>query len=563
MDFEALLKAVGHYGRYQKCILLLFGLMVLLNATHLYIQVFTAGKSDHWCQSWVNEDCPTDLDDADFNCEVFKKALSTPMVDNDTSYEQCTKYNVSGIDLQTAIDLGDDVTKLNVIPCDEGWEYDRSTFPSTIIQDFELVCGKSYLPNIAQSTYFAGFLVGSALAGLAADSLGRRFSLLLNIACSVAVGIFTMFSPNTAIFITLRFFMAVFLKSIGQINFVAMTEVVAPSKRVFVANFMWMFFAGGYFFLSGMAKLIGNWRLLTLIFTLPYIPLFVITFFFLQESPRWLITRRDTAKAQKVLSRIASVNQRDIQDEEIQKSCDVDALETTKTNEAVGNLAALIRSPTIVLIVVNMCFNWAVQSLVFYGLSLSTSSLGIDPYISFIISGAIEIPAYFSCIFVAEWLGRKGATFTTMILGGLCCCITPLIPIGIPRALVAMGGKFFITMSFSIVSTWSAELIPTPLRSSGIGLFSLTSRIGGILAPLILLLDQVWTSLPVLVFGSFSITAGLLCLLMPETKGQPLPASVDDTKSLYKKTHQADNDDAENYKDNYKPSDVSEKPALA
>ncbi|KAJ8021281.1 Solute carrier family 22 member 6 [Holothuria leucospilota] len=71
--------------------------------------------------------------------------------------------------------------------------------------------------------------------------------------------------------------------------------------------------------------------------------------------------------------------------------------------------------------------------------------------------------------------------------------------------------------------------------SSGIGLFSTSSRIGGILAPLILILEEVWPSLPVLIFGSFSIAAGCLCLLLPETKGKPLPSTTRETKSLYRK----------------------------
>ncbi|XP_071840714.1 solute carrier family 22 member 13-like [Apostichopus japonicus] len=564
MDFEAILKEVGPFGRYQKCVLLLFSLLILVNTTHLYIQVFSSGKDVHWCKSWPSDDCSNLVISNPDNCEDLKRRLSIPKTNNGEvnngsgGYDQCTKYNVSGIDLQTAIDLGDDVTKLDVIPCDEGWEYDRSTFPSTIIQDFELVCGKSYLPNIAQSAYFVGYLVGSAIAGLAADVVGRRVSLLLNVTAAFAVGLVTMFTPNIGIFIALRFLMAVAAKGIGLICFVSITEVVSPSKRILVGNVLWIFFAIGYFVLSGMAKLIANWRLLSLILTLPYIVLLVILFFFLQESPRWLLLRNDSVKTQQVLTKIASINRRSAPDEEVVSRGNPDISENNATFD---NLKELIRTPAIVLIVVNMSFNWMVQNLVFYGLSLSTSSLGIDPYLSFIFSGFVEIPAYICCIFVAQWSGRKVSTVVTMLLGGLCCCSTALIPIGISRAAVAMGGKFFITMSYSIVYTWAAELMPTPLRSSGLGLFSLISRIGSIVAPLILLLEELWGSLPYLIFGSFALTAGLLCLLLPETKGKPLPSSVDDTKALYKKAKKADDGDEE--QNNGTPSNVSEKPAVA
>lgn len=197
----------------------------------------------------------------------------------------------------------------------------------------------------------------------------------------------------------------------------------------------------------------------------------------------------------------------------------------------------LFRSWFRVMVILNLCYNWFVQSVVYYGFSLSTSELGIDPYISFVISGCIEIPAYLSCMFVAEKFGRKASTFGTMFLSGLFCCLTPFIPAGIWRVVMAMSGKFFITMSFSIVYTWSAELMPTSLRSSALGLFSMTSRIGGILVPLLLILEEVWISLPFLVFGSVSIIAALLCLVLPETKGRPLPSTIDDLQALTRRTH--------------------------
>ncbi|PIK51371.1 putative solute carrier family 22 member 5 isoform X2 [Apostichopus japonicus] len=173
MNFEDIQRVVGSFGLYQKLLVALLCIPLLMAPCHVYLQVFAAGKSDHWCKSWVNDDCPTDLDDVDFNCEDVKKSLSIPIIideDNSTKYEQCTKYDVGNIDLQTAIVLGDNVTnELEVIPCDEGWEYDRSTFRSTIIQDFELVCGMDYLPNVAQSLYFVGYLFGSALPGIMSD----------------------------------------------------------------------------------------------------------------------------------------------------------------------------------------------------------------------------------------------------------------------------------------------------------------------------------------------------------------------------------------------------------
>jgi len=46
-------------------------------------------------------------------------------------------------------------------------------------------------------------------------------------------------------------------------------------------------------------------------------------------------------------------------------------------------------------------------------------------------------------------------------------------------------GKFGMTMSFAIIYFWSAEIFPTNLRNSLMGLSSTVSRLGQILAPFI------------------------------------------------------------------------------
>lgn len=68
--------------------------------------------------------------------------------------------------------------------------------------------------------------------------------------------------------------------------------------------------------------------------------------------------------------------------------------------------------------------------------------------------------------------------------------------------------------------------------SAGLGIGSLGSRIGGICAPLLLLLGSLWQPLPQIVFGATSVIAGLLVIPLPETKGQPLPQTTKEAESL-------------------------------
>ena len=46
---------------------------------------------------------------------------------------------------------------------------------------------------------------------------------------------------------------------------------------------------------------------------------------------------------------------------------------------------------------------------------------------------------------------------------------------------------------------YSAELFPTVVRNLGTGLGSVAARTGGIVAPLLLILDDYWSTLPLLI----------------------------------------------------------------
>ncbi|NWR60369.1 S22AD protein, partial [Bucorvus abyssinicus] len=85
--------------------------------------------------------------------------------------------------------------------------------------------------------------------------------------------------------------------------------------------------------------------------------------------------------------------------------------------------------------------------------------------------------------------------------------------------VLAVVGKFTASASFSTSYVYSAELFPTVVRQTGVGLCSMLARVAGIMAPLILLLEQYHRAIPMAIFGSVPVLVGLLCFLLPETCG--------------------------------------------
>jgi len=60
------------------------------------------------------------------------------------------------------------------------------------------------------------------------------------------------------------------------------------------------------------------------------------------------------------------------------------------------------------------------------------------------------------------------------------------------------------------------------------GLVSVAARVGGIMAPFIVLLGDHHPNLQFTVFGILSLSSGLINLKLPETMGKRLPDSVKD-----------------------------------
>lgn len=65
-------------------------------------------------------------------------------------------------------------------------------------------------------------------------------------------------------------------------------------------------------------------------------------------------------------------------------------------------------------------------------------------------------------------------------------------------------------------------------RQTGLGLVGIPSRIGGILTPFVIMLDEYHAAAPMLIYGILPIGAGLLCALLPETRGQSLKDTIHD-----------------------------------
>lgn len=79
-------------------------------------------------------------------------------------------------------------------------------------------------------------------------------------------------------------------------------------------------------------------------------------------------------------------------------------------------------------------------------------------------------------------------------------------------------------------------MLPTLIRSGGVGTLSTFSRFGALLAPFVPLLKVVYEFLPLLLFGTVAFISGLLAIWLPETLGKKLPDTIEEAENIGKRS---------------------------
>jgi len=408
----------------------------------------------------------------------------------------------------------------------DSWHF---TNPSeSIVSEFNLICSRAYLRSLLNSGFFAAFFVGCTLTGLLADSFGRRNALLL---CVLSAAFLTSLSGVASsfwLFATARMLTGLPAAGIGLASFVLSTEHIASPSRGPAGIATQYFWATGLTLLPLLAfacdsipeslSPLTGWRGLTHAVALLNV-LYAISITppcgLLRESPRWLTIQGKLDSAHAVLKSIAPVNT------VIPPLTQYD--ESGQGENQSNTLLVLRKYPNLALRLLGMMTEWMVISLGYYGLSLGVGQLGPNLYLTSLLSGLVEVPAYLLTNGLIDFFGRRNSLMLQLVLSGA-CCMAAAFSTSNTRTAVSLIGKFGVAGAFNILFLFTTELFPTSVRTAALGGCSQAARLGSIVAPPVLALKSVH---PLLIIGIGILLAGTITLAFPEPLGAPPPESLE------------------------------------
>lgn len=481
--------SAGEFGRYQSFQFFLHILSALTAGMHMLSLVTVGAVPEHRC---FIDGIDTNETAAAWNSSAILESIP---LDSDGSLSSCSMYSVNK----------------TIVPCHR-YVYDRTYYVSSRAIEWDFVCDKRWMIAIGQSIYMLGTFTGALVLGGMADKYGRKIIFYLSAVLQLICGVGVAFIPWYIPFLVVRFLYGIFGSAGSYIpGFVLTMEIVGASKRTPCGIAFQGMFAAGIMLVAAWGAIIPDRKYLQMIYGLHSLIL-IAHWWIMDESPRWLWMQGRREEAIDIVAKGVRWNGNGMPLDKqyyLSKTKLIGNVEDDDKSAASAGISDLFKTPNLRMKTLNVCFSWFANALAYYGLSLSTGKLNGNPYLILFIMALVELPSYLALIFVLDLLGRRSITSTLMLIGGICCIVAAYIQQGTTIATsIVMLGKFMIAGSFAIIYNYSAELFPTVVRNSAMGLGAMAARLAGALTPLITLLDSFDPTIPAVTFGIIALLSG-------------------------------------------------------
>ncbi|KAL1482155.1 hypothetical protein MTO96_034000, partial [Rhipicephalus appendiculatus] len=371
---------------------------------------FTAPSLRHWCarppqlRNWTTE-------------RWLSEAVPPTHVDGMSS--QCDTYTVEVLGNGTLTILNDTTVRCS------NWEYDLGDHTNTMTNDFNLVCDRVWLRAASQSFYMAGLMIGNFVFSHLSDWYGRKRALVFMTPLPILASVVICLSTSFLMLNIGRLVASLGLGGILNTTYTLSMEVLSARHRALGSLISTGGWTTGLLTLTGLAWLFRDWVIFQSVITIAALGS-VINWFFIPESPRWLLAMGKYDEAREELERAARKNKvTGVSVEAIIKQfkdkISLDKLTTKPT------FTELFRSRCIRITSCLLSTKSVLDTLVYYNLTYSSILLG-DPYLSFALVAAAEYPGRLLGVVSVNYLRRRTAYIALYSFASVCSAASIFVP---------------------------------------------------------------------------------------------------------------------------------------
>jgi len=422
------------------------------------------------------------------------------------------------------------------------------------------------LPQLAllSSSLFWGALVGTLAWGFLSDSVGRKRSLALSMAVAGTFGLLSAFATSFAALLLLRTLAGVGVGGSVPVVFAYLSEFLPTATRGRYMCLLASFWMVGSIAtaLAGLALVprhpVHGWRVFLACASLPSLACALWSWRSAPESPRFLLVQRRGTEAMAVLRSVAAQNGRlhALPQHAQLIMAPLPKAGAAQAAPAQAQLRALrsLFAPPLRRTTVAVMFVWCAISFGWYGTVLwfpeyfaareeaaspapapqpgaGAQPLSSTPFTSQLAVAASNLPGNLLSVWLIDRVGRRATLAASLAGGAAAALLFAFAPGG--RGGLALGAACAFNGvsvgAWNALDTYSAEVLPTAVRTTGLGIFSAAGRLGSIWAQLVngaLLPLSQWAPL---VPGAGVMLAAAFCVMVQlptETAGRALRDDV-------------------------------------
>ena len=281
----------------------------------------------------------------------------------------------------------------------------------------------------------------------------------------------------------------------------------------------------------------SSWRYFVLLCSIPCMLSTLLTYVWVPESPRWLLTRGRHDQARDILRQAAVTNGLD----PLTTFPDGVTLYDHHVDEEVHSMITLLR-PEWRRMTLLLWGTWMGLAFLYWGTIQVVTLVFVDTdathhnnepgqvldfdYAAIFSSSCAEIVGQTMVIGMISWAGRAQITSLMYLLGGIFVfglCLVASDKSADRATLVILS---FLARGFAMGAssmTWivTAELLPTPIRTTGHSAANAVARVGGAASPFLISSSNDMRTIGT-VMGCVSLVTSVIAWQLPETSGHAI-----------------------------------------